>query len=139
MLVLYSSAESLRIPDWIEVIRAADFCFCPNLREVIVGLQREIDGFCDCPKLERVELFQSVEFGGMESANGTDRMGVSSGRSVIDCPGNYELAAMTKNDRYRIANDVRLGTELPREVLRNGKVDVTSKNSISKTQDRSPV
>jgi hypothetical protein len=65
MLVLYSSAESLRIPDWIEVIRVDDFWFCPNLREVIVGLQREIDGFCNCPKLECVKLSKSVEFVGM--------------------------------------------------------------------------
>jgi hypothetical protein len=69
MLVLYSSADSLIIPDWIEVIRADDFCFCPNLREVIAGLQREIDGFCDCPKLERVELSQSVEFVRMSAFN----------------------------------------------------------------------
>jgi hypothetical protein len=53
MLVLYSSVESLRIPDWIEVIRADDFRFCPNLRQVIAGLQREIDGFRDCRKLDR--------------------------------------------------------------------------------------
>jgi hypothetical protein len=43
-LVLYSSAKSLRIPDWIKVVRADDFRFCPNLREVIAGLQREIGG-----------------------------------------------------------------------------------------------
>jgi hypothetical protein len=61
MLVLYSSAESLRIPDWIEVIHADDFRFCPNLREVTAGLQREIDDFRDCRKLERVELSRSVE------------------------------------------------------------------------------
>jgi hypothetical protein len=61
MLVLYSSAESLRIPDWIEVIRADDFRFCPHLREVIAGLQREIDGFRDCQNHERVELSQSIE------------------------------------------------------------------------------
>jgi hypothetical protein len=82
--------------------------------------------------------FSVSELDGMGMAKGTERMGVSSGRSVIDCPSNHGLAAMTKNDGYRIANDVRLGTELPREVLRNGKVDVTTKNSISKTQDRSP-
>jgi hypothetical protein len=32
---LYSSAESLRIPDCIDVIHAADFRFRPNLRELI--------------------------------------------------------------------------------------------------------
>jgi hypothetical protein len=60
-LMLFSSAESLRIPDWIEVVRADGFRFCPNLRKVIVGLQREIGGFCDCPQLEHVELSRSVE------------------------------------------------------------------------------
>jgi hypothetical protein len=53
-LILYSSAESLKISDWIEVIRANDFRFCPNLREVIAGLQWEIDDFHDCQKLHRV-------------------------------------------------------------------------------------
>jgi hypothetical protein len=86
-----------------------------------------------------MRLFAVSELDGMGSAKGTDRMDVSSGRSVIDCPGNSGLAAMTKKDRCRIANDVWLGTELPREVLRNGKVDMTSKKGISKTQDRSPV
>jgi hypothetical protein len=38
MLVLYSSAESLRIPDWVEAVRADGFRFCPNLREVFAGL-----------------------------------------------------------------------------------------------------
>jgi hypothetical protein len=65
-------------------------------------------------------------------------MGISGGRPVIDCPGNDGLTAMPKNGRYRMANGVRLGTELPREGSQNGKVDVTSKNSISNTQDRSP-
>jgi hypothetical protein len=60
-MVLYSSVESLRIPDSIDVVRAEDFRFCPNLREVIAGLQREIGGFHDCRKLERVELSRSVE------------------------------------------------------------------------------
>jgi hypothetical protein len=59
ILVLYTSAESLRIPDWIEVIRAEGFRFCPNLREVIAGLQREIEGSRDCQKLEGVELSES--------------------------------------------------------------------------------
>jgi hypothetical protein len=36
-LVFFSSAESLRIPDWIEVVHADDFRFCPNLRGVIAG------------------------------------------------------------------------------------------------------
>jgi hypothetical protein len=61
MLVFYSSAESLRIPDWIYVVQTDDFRFCPNLREVFAGLQREIGGFRDCRKRERVELSRSVE------------------------------------------------------------------------------
>jgi hypothetical protein len=61
MLALYSSAECLRIPDWIEVIHADDFRLCPNFGEVFAGLQREIDGFRDCRKLKRVELSWSVE------------------------------------------------------------------------------
>jgi hypothetical protein len=61
MLVFYSSAELLRIPDWIDVLHADDFRSCPNLREVIAGLQREIDGFRDCRKLERVDPSQSIE------------------------------------------------------------------------------
>jgi hypothetical protein len=60
-LVLYSPAELLRIPDWIEVVHRDDFRFCPNLREVIAGLQLEIFGFRDCRNLERVELSRSVE------------------------------------------------------------------------------
>jgi hypothetical protein len=67
MLVLYSSAESLRIPDWIDVVRADDFRFCPNLREVIAGLQREIGGFHDCQRLEDVELSRSVEVVGRDA------------------------------------------------------------------------
>jgi hypothetical protein len=43
------------IPDWIEVICADDFCFGPNLCELIPGLQKEIDGFRDCRKLEHFE------------------------------------------------------------------------------------
>jgi hypothetical protein len=61
MWVFYSSAESLRIPDWIDVVHADDFRSCPNLREVIAGLQREIGGFRDCGQLQRVELSRSVE------------------------------------------------------------------------------
>jgi hypothetical protein len=38
MLVLYSSAESLRISDWIEIIHADDVRLCPNLRGVFAGL-----------------------------------------------------------------------------------------------------
>jgi hypothetical protein len=45
MLVLYPSMELLRILDWIEVIRAGDFRFCPDLCEIIAGQQREISGF----------------------------------------------------------------------------------------------
>jgi hypothetical protein len=60
-LVLYSATESLRIPDWIDVVHAEDLRFSPNLREVIAGLQREIGGFRDCQKPERIELSQSVE------------------------------------------------------------------------------
>jgi hypothetical protein len=67
MLVLHSSAESVRIPDWIEVIHADDFCSYPNLRDVIAGLQREIDGFRNCRKLERVELSRSVEVVGWDA------------------------------------------------------------------------
>jgi hypothetical protein len=66
-LVLYSSAESLRIPGWIEVIHPNDFRFCPNLREVIASLQREISGFRDCRKLKRVELSRSVEVIGRDA------------------------------------------------------------------------
>jgi hypothetical protein len=66
-LVLCSSTESLRIPDWIKAIRADDFCFCPNLRTVIVGLQREINGFRNCRKLGQVELSRSVEVIGREA------------------------------------------------------------------------
>jgi hypothetical protein len=81
MLVLYSAAESLRIPDWIEIIHAEDFGFSPNLRQIIVGLQREIGGFHNCRKLERVELSRSVEVVGRsafsadqdESDRGTER------------------------------------------------------------------
>jgi hypothetical protein len=61
ILVLYSSVESLRISDWIEVIHADDFRFCPNLREVIADLQREVGGFRDCRKLESVDLSRLVE------------------------------------------------------------------------------
>jgi hypothetical protein len=75
MLVLYSSAESLRIPDCIEVIHADDFCFCPNLREVIGGLQREIGGFRDCRKLKRVKLSRSVEVIGRGAFNADDDEG----------------------------------------------------------------
>jgi hypothetical protein len=64
MLVLDLSAESLKIPDWIEVIHADDFRFCPNLQEVIAGLQREIDGFRNCRKLKCLELSWSVEIVG---------------------------------------------------------------------------
>jgi hypothetical protein len=60
MLVLYSPAESLRIPDWIEIIRTHGFCFCLNLLEVTAGLQRQIGGFRDYQRLERMELFRSV-------------------------------------------------------------------------------
>jgi hypothetical protein len=76
MFTLYSSAESLRIPDCIEVIRPDDFRFCPLLREVFTGLQREIDGFCDCQNLERIELSQFVEV-----------VGRSAFRAVKDCKG----------------------------------------------------
>jgi hypothetical protein len=74
MLVLYSSVESLRIPDWIDVVHAADFRSCPNLREVIAGLQREIGGFRDCQKIERVVLSRSVEVVG-RGAFGADEDG----------------------------------------------------------------
>jgi hypothetical protein len=67
MLVLCSSAESLRIPDRIKVIRADDFCFCPNLRKVIAGQQRKIDDFRICQKLEQAELSRSVKAVGMEA------------------------------------------------------------------------
>jgi hypothetical protein len=50
--VLYSWAESLRIPDWINVTYADDFCSCPNLRNVITGLHRENDGLPNFRKLE---------------------------------------------------------------------------------------
>jgi hypothetical protein len=56
MLVLYSAVESLMFPDLIEVARPDDFRFRPNFREVFAGLQREIGGFYDCPKIERVDL-----------------------------------------------------------------------------------
>jgi hypothetical protein len=69
MLALYSSAESLRIPDWIDVVHADDFRSCPNLREVIAGLQREIGGFHDCRKLERVELSRSVKVVGRDASS----------------------------------------------------------------------
>jgi hypothetical protein len=72
MLVLYSAAKSLRIPDWIEIIHTDDFRFCPNLREVIAGLQREIGGFRDCRKLKRVELSRSVEVVGREAFSGDE-------------------------------------------------------------------
>jgi hypothetical protein len=72
MLVLHSAAESLRIPDWIEIIHAEDFGFCPNLREIIAGLQREIGGFRDCRKLKRVELSRSVEVVGREAFSGDE-------------------------------------------------------------------
>jgi hypothetical protein len=78
MLILYSSAESLRIPDWIKIIHADDFRFCPNLREVIAGLQREIGGFRDCRKLERVELSRSVEVVGISAFNTDEDEGGSS-------------------------------------------------------------
>jgi hypothetical protein len=45
MLAPSSSAQSLKIQDWIEVICAHDFRFCPNLREVFAGLQSEMSGF----------------------------------------------------------------------------------------------
>jgi hypothetical protein len=61
MFVRYSSAESLRISDWIEVIGADDFHFCPNLREVITSLQQEVGGVRDCRNLEHVELSRSIE------------------------------------------------------------------------------
>jgi hypothetical protein len=61
MFTLCSSAELLRIPDCIEVIRSDDFRFCPFLREVFTGLPREIDAFCDCQNPERTELSQFVE------------------------------------------------------------------------------
>jgi hypothetical protein len=61
MLVLCSSAESLRLPDCIEVISAQDFRFCSNFHEIIAYLQREIDGLCECQKLGRVELSRPVE------------------------------------------------------------------------------
>jgi hypothetical protein len=81
MLVLYSSAESLRIPDWIKVIRANDLCFCPNLRKVIAGQQREIDGFRNCRKLEQVELFRSVEVLGREAFSTDEDEGGRSGET----------------------------------------------------------
>jgi hypothetical protein len=73
-LVLYSSTESLRIPDWIEVVRADEFRFCPNLREVIAGLQREISGFRDCRRIERIEPSPSFEAVGW-AAFGADERG----------------------------------------------------------------
>jgi hypothetical protein len=62
--VLYSAAESLRIPDWIEVVRADDFRFCPNLHEISAGLQRESAGVRNCQKLEHGEISRSVEVAG---------------------------------------------------------------------------
>jgi hypothetical protein len=56
MLVLYLSAESLRIPDWIEVICVYDFHISSNLNEIIAGLHEEIDDFRDCRKLNLMEL-----------------------------------------------------------------------------------
>jgi hypothetical protein len=67
MLVLYSSAESLKIPDWVKVVRAYDFCFCPNFRKVIAGQQQEIHGFRNCRKFEQIELSRSVEVVGREA------------------------------------------------------------------------
>jgi hypothetical protein len=66
-MVLYSSAESLRIPDCLEVIRADDFRFYPNIQEIFAGLHREIDGCRDCLKLECVELSRSVEVFGRDA------------------------------------------------------------------------
>jgi hypothetical protein len=81
MLVLYSAADSLRILDWIEFIRAADFRFCPNIREVFAGLQREIGGFRDCRKLERVELSRSVEVVGRGADEDEDGRGTEAERA----------------------------------------------------------
>jgi hypothetical protein len=59
------------IADWIEIVRAGDFRFCSNLREVFAGLQREIGCFRDGRKLECVELSRSVEVS-RRDAFGTD-------------------------------------------------------------------
>jgi len=72
MLILCSLAESLRIPDWTEIARTPDFRFYANLCEVIAGLQREIDCFRDCRKLERIELSRSAEIAGW-NAFSTDK------------------------------------------------------------------
>jgi hypothetical protein len=61
LFVLYSSVELLRIKDWIEVIPTDDFRFDPNLREAVASLQREMGGFRDCQKVERLDLSRSVE------------------------------------------------------------------------------
>jgi hypothetical protein len=54
--------ELLKIPDWTDVVHADDLCFCPNLFEIIAGLRREIGGFRNSRKFERIELsFRSAE------------------------------------------------------------------------------
>jgi hypothetical protein len=89
IFTFYSSAELLRIPDCQEIIRPDHFRFCPLLREVFTSLQREIDGFRDCGKLERIELSRSVEVVGESSFRAAEgRRGAKVRRPIFLTAGN---------------------------------------------------
>jgi hypothetical protein len=59
-------------------------------------------------------------------------MGVSSGRFIIGWPGNSELEATAESERCLMANRMRRVMERPREVLRNGKIDVPAEPAFLK-------
>jgi len=70
---------------------------------------------------------------GWEMQSRPDGIAVSKGRSIIDCPGNCQLAARAEHERYQTTNHAQPEIERPRKAPRNGKFALASKNDISKT------
>jgi hypothetical protein len=69
-LHFHTSAETLIVPDWIEIIGATYFCRCPGLRAVVIDRKsrvREVHGFRDCPLLESIELRAPIEVIGKDA------------------------------------------------------------------------
>jgi hypothetical protein len=102
VLHLYTSSESLVIPNWIEMIQAKDFLFCPRLQNVVVGINsrlREIRGFRNCALLEWIEIHSPVEIIRSEAFTSVT---VSSDRRKVK--SHHRVFVMLTDDKYLVRN-----------------------------------
>jgi hypothetical protein len=117
-LHLFTSSESPRVSDWvdIETVSSNDFQRCPALRDVIVSkkaLLKEIHGFRDCSSLESIKICLAVEIVGpaafTHSGSGSfNRMRVV--RSPIFVIMTDEEFLLRNRRRCQLLNRGRLGT-----------------------------